>query len=69
MSFRENPAIEIEPEDFGEEGDADSTILVRERVRGTKLERAFKKVEGQVVRQSNNTITVLPNASKKETMF
>ena len=43
----QDPGIEIEPEDFSEE--ADSTILVRERVRGTKLEGAFKKVKGQTV--------------------
>ena len=34
--------IQIEPEDFSEE--ADSTILVRERVKGTKLEGNFKKI-------------------------
>ena len=33
--LEKDPAINIEPEDFSEE--ADSTILVRERVRGTKL--------------------------------
>ena len=31
-----DPKIEIEPEDFSDE--VDSTILIRERVRGTKLE-------------------------------
>ena len=35
----QDPKIEIKPEDFSEE--ADSTILVREGVRGTKLEGAF----------------------------
>ena len=40
--LEKDPQIGIEPEDFSEE--ADSTILVRERVRGTKLESAFKKV-------------------------
>ena len=62
-----NQAIDIDPEDCSEE--ADSTILVRERVRGSKLESAFKKVKGQIVRQPNNTITVLPNANKKETIY
>ena len=42
-----DPRIEIEPEDFSEE--AGSTILVRERVRGTKLEGAFRKVKGIIV--------------------
>ena len=54
----QDPQIEIEPEDFSEE--ADSTILVRERVRGTKLEGAFKKVKGQIVGESMHTITILP---------
>ena len=65
--LEKDPAIEIEPEDFSEE--ADSTILVRERVRGTKLESVFKRVKGQVVSQSNNTITVIPEASKRETIY
>ena len=57
--------IEIEHEDISEE--ADSTILVRERerVKGTKLEGAFKKVKGQIVGQSSHTITVLPCTGKK----
>ena len=65
--LEKDPAIEIEPEDFSEE--ADSTIFVRERVRGSKLESVFKKVRGQIVMQSENKITVLPNANKKETTY
>ena len=56
--LEQDPQIEIEPEDFSEE--ADSTTLVRERVRGTKLEGAFKKVRGKIVGESSHTITVLP---------
>ena len=52
----QDPRIEIEPEDFSEE--ADSTILVRERVRGTKLEGAFKTVNGQIVGESTHTVTI-----------
>ena len=59
----QDPQIEIEPEDFSEE--ADSTILVRERVRGTKLEGAFKKVKGQIVGESTHTITILPKTGKQ----
>ena len=62
-----DPAIEIEPEDFSEE--ADSTIFVRDRVRGSKLESAFTKVRGQIVRQSENTVTVVPNAINKEVIY
>ena len=56
--LEQDPQIEIEPEDFSEE--ADSTILVRERVRGTKLEGAFKKVKRKILGESSHTITVLP---------
>ena len=59
-----DPLIEIEPEDFSE---ADSTILVRERMRGTKLEGAFKQVRGTVVGQSEHTISILPKTGKKTT--
>ena len=37
--------IETEPENFSE----DSTILVRERIRGTKLAGVFKKVKDKIV--------------------
>ena len=59
----QDPPIEIEQEDFSEE--ADSTILVRERVRGTKLEGAFKKVKGQIVGESTHTITILPKTGRQ----
>ena len=56
--LEQDPQIEIEPEDFSEE--ADSTKLVRERVRGTKLEGAFKKVKGKIVGESSHTVIVVP---------
>ena len=59
----QDPQIDIEPEDFSEE--ADSTILVRERVRGTKLEGAFKKVKGQFVGESTHTVTILPKTGRQ----
>ena len=46
----QDPRIEIELEDFS--GEADSTILVRKRVRRTILESASKKVKGQIVGES-----------------
>ena len=58
--LEKDPQVEIEPEDFSEE--ADSTILVRHLVRGTRLEGAFKKVKGKFVGESSPTITVLPKA-------
>ena len=62
--FERDPLIEMEPDDSSE---ADSTILVRERMRGTKLEGAFKKVEGAVVGQSEHTISILPKTGMKVT--
>ena len=61
--LEKDPQLQIEPEDFSEE--ADSSILVRERVKGTKLEGNFKKVKGQRVSQSENTITILPKSGKQ----
>ena len=65
--LEQDPKIKIEPEDFSDE--VDSTILVRERVRGTKLEGAFKKVCGKVIKQSNHTITIMPKGSKGTTTY
>ena len=61
--LEKDPQLQIEPEDFSEE--ADSTILVRERVKDTKLEGNFKKVKGQIVSQSGKTISVLPKSGKQ----
>ena len=62
-SLERNPLIEIEADNFSE---ADSTSLVRERMRQTKLEGAFKKVKGAVVGQSEHTISILPKTGKRE---
>ena len=64
--LEKDPLIEIEPDDFSDE--ADSTILVRERMRGTKLEGAFKKVKGKVTGQSEHTISILPKSGKTITL-
>ena len=58
--------IEIESEDFSEE--ADSTILERERVRGTKLEGAFRKVKGNIVNESENKLKFLLKTGKSFTL-
>ena len=55
--LEQDPKIEIEPEGLSEE--ADSTILVGERVRETKLEGVVKKAKGKLVGESNHTITQL----------
>ena len=55
--FSEKPEIELTPE-F--ESGQDSTIMIRERARGSKLEGAFKKRKGTLLENSNHTITFLP---------
>ena len=64
--LEKDPLTEIELADFSNE--ADSTILVRERMRGTTLEGAFRKGEGKVVGQSEHTVSVLPKSGKVVTM-
>ena len=51
MYFRKGPLVEIEPEDFSE---VESYIHVRETLRGTKLEGAFRKVKSKVIGQYNH---------------
>ena len=58
--------LQIEPEDFSEE--ADSTIHVRERVKGTKLEGNFRRMKGNVAVQNEHTITVVPKSGEQGTL-
>ena len=51
------------------ESGEDSTILVRERSGGTKLEGAFKKRKGVVLEQSNHAIMFLPAGKKQPTII
>ena len=60
--LEKDPQLQIEPEDFSEA--ADSIKLLRERVPGTKLEGSFEKMKGNVVNESEHTITVLPKSGK-----
>ena len=46
------------------ESGQDSTILVRERTRGTKLEAAYAKKRGSILKQSEHTVTFLPAGQK-----
>ena len=65
--LEKDPKIILEPENFSDE--ADSTILIRERVRGTKLEGSFKRVKGKIVGQSGHTIRVLPKGQKGVSVY
>ena len=51
------------------ESGQDSTIMVRERSRGSKLERAFKKRKGVLLENSNHTITFLPVGRTQKTII
>ena len=59
--------LKLSPSDF--ESGQDSTIFVRERVRGTKLENAYKKRKGTILDQSQHTITFLPAGKTQETII
>ena len=52
----------MSPADFSEE--VDSIILVRERVRGSNLEGAYKKKKGKIIDEASPTISVLPKKGK-----
>ena len=57
-------SLEFSATDF--QDDLDSTVLVRERSRGSKLEGEFERKTGRVLKESEHTIIILPEASKKE---
>ena len=57
-----DPALQIEEEDFSP--DVDSTVLFRERTRGSKLEGTFAKQKSRIVSESGQTITILPDKGK-----
>ena len=42
--------------------DEDSTILVRERVCGSKLESAFRKQRGRMINETNRTLSLWPSS-------
>ena len=60
-------SLELSPTDF--QDDLESTVLVRERSRGSKLEGAFERKTGSVLEETEHTIAFLPEASKKEKMY
>ena len=60
-------SLEFSPTDF--QYYLDSTVLVRERSRGSKLEGACERKTGHILKESEHTITILPEASKKGKMY
>ena len=59
----QDPDLQIDNSTFQDE--LYSTVLVRERARGTKLQSAFDKKTGRTIKESAHTITLLPEGSKK----
>ena len=59
--------VEFQPSDF--HGDTDSTILVRERTKGSKLEPTFARKTGKVIRETDHTIAILPENTKQPKIF
>ena len=59
----QDPDLQFDNSDFQDE--LDSTVLNRERARGTKLQGAFDKKTGRKIKESAHTITLLPEGSKK----
>ena len=63
----QEPGFNFEKSDFEEE--VDSTILVRERVRGSKLEPVFQTKRGRILDESEHNLTFLPEGKKKPTKW
>ena len=62
MDFSERDA-QLELNSSNLQDELDSTVLVRERTRGSKLKQAFSKKSGKVTRESAHTITLPPESS------
>ena len=63
----ETQAFVLRKEDF--ESGQDSSVLMRRRSRGTKLEAAYKKRKGVLLENSNHTITFLPAGRSHSTII
>ena len=62
MDFSEQDSnLEVNSSDVQDE--MDSTVLVTERARCSKLEQTFSKKQGKVIRESAHTITFFPESS------
>ena len=59
--------LEFQPSDFHD--DTDSTILVRERTKGSKLEPTFARKTGKVIEETTHTIAILPEKAKQPKIF
>ena len=62
-----DPNLEFEQSDFQE--DLDTTVLVRERARRSKLESLLDRKAAKVIKESAHTITALPENSTKPKVY
>ena len=60
----QDPNLQIEESDFSP--DVDSTVLIQEKIRGSKLERIFAKTKARIMSESKHTITVMPDKGNPE---
>ena len=65
QSISEPQEVKLTESDI--ESGQDSTILVRGRIRGSKLQGAFQKRKGILLEQSDHTITFLPTGKETPT--
>ena len=62
-----DPNLEFEQSDFQE--DLDSTVLVCDRARGSKLESLFERKAAKVIKESAHKITALRERSTKSKVY
>ena len=62
-----DPNLEFEPWDLPE--DLGSTVLVRLRARGSKPESSFDRKAAKIIKESDHTITALPENSGKPKVY
>ena len=68
LAFSEqDPNLEFEQSDF--QDDLDSTVLVRERARGSKLQGTFDKRAGRKIKETAHTVTMLPESSGRPKIY
>ena len=60
---QQDPDLQINQSHF--QDDLDSTVLVHDRARGTKLQRTFDRKVNMKTRESAHTITMIPESSNK----
>ena len=60
----EDQQLKFSQSDF--EDDLDSTIMVRERTKGTTLEETFQKRRGKIMGETSTTVSFLPEGKEKE---